>query len=141
MKNLYSILLLIFFTTILFSEIHAQERMKSEKYVMQTDQLIRQVENIQNYLKRDSKFKKAFPDVSKEIEEHTDARADYFLKAKKAFQKGEMEVAAKSLRSARKIIKGDVRLLSQTRDREVTSEILRLEKELGRNVDNLLRDF
>lgn len=141
MKNLSSILLLIFFTTILFSEIHAQERMKSEKYVMQTDQLIRQVKNIQNYLSRDSKFKKAFPDISKEIEEHTNPRMDYFLKAKKAFQKDEVEVAVKSLKSAREIITDDVRLLREVRDREATSQILRLEKELGRNVDSLLRDF
>ncbi|MDZ7718777.1 MAG: hypothetical protein U5K72_08180 [Balneolaceae bacterium] len=141
MKNLTSILLLIFFTTILFSEVHAQERVKSEKYVMQTDQLIRQVKNIQTYLSRETKFKKAFPDASKKIEEHSFARTSYFLKAKKAFQNDEMEVAVKSLRSAREIIKGDVGLLREVRDREVTSEILRLERELGRSVDSMLRDF
>jgi len=141
MKHLYLLVMLIFFTTILDSNIYAQERVRSEKYVMQTDQLVSQVEDIKSYLSRETKFKAEYPEISDTIEDHTNPRMDYFLKAKKAFQEGEMKIAVQSLRSAREIINNDVRQLSKVRDREATSEILRLERELGRNVDSLLRDF
>ncbi|MDX1640469.1 MAG: hypothetical protein R3220_02140 [Balneolaceae bacterium] len=138
MKNLLSILLIIFTTNLLLPDAHAQEKTDFNRYVMQTDQLVQKVENIQRNL-RTGKFRIAFPDVCKDIVEHATVRHSYFLKAKKAFKAGNQRAAVEALRSARKIIKRDVEQLTSLRDREATSEILRLEQELGREVDSLLR--
>ncbi len=108
---------------------------------MQTDELIKQLDGIKNYLQKDSKFRISFPDVCKVVEENSNPRMDYFLKAKKAFQEEDPETAVRSLQSAREIIRSDVRRISEIRDREVTSEILQMEQKLGRSVDTLLREM
>lgn len=138
MKYLLSIPTIALFAILMCHDVMAQKNTESGRYVMEVDQLLKKVENIKRHLNT-GKISIAFPDVCNDIEKHAGARTSHFLKAKKAFQKGDIRKASKELSSAREIIKEDVEQLMGLRNREVTSEILRLEQDLGRQVDSILR--
>lgn len=141
MQNSLSFILIILLSVLFSVDAIAQEKADTRRHIMQTNELIKQLDGIKEYLQKESKFRISFPGVCKVVEENSDARNDYFLKAKKAFQEEDPETAVRALQSAREIIRSDVRRISEIRDREVTREILQMEQKLGRSVDTLLRDI
>ena len=132
MKNLISILILGVLLAASFTNATAQDQEHDTK-VQKMEEMIDDVEGIEKKLAR------CYSEVCQQVRENSEVRSDHFLKAKKAFQNGDMEEAKMAIETAHSLISTDVELLETDKNDELTREILILERELEEKVSDFMK--